>query len=134
MYVWPAHFPKECPPGNATDVSGLVYRFIGGRNAREKDFTSHYERNPSANWEDPCKARGLSVVRTILDCYAMRDAVPSLRPKLAVVANVETKVGLIAPTPSNSCDGHCTWWRDAPPEEVYKLFTLEPTANIGVGK
>lgn len=124
MYVWPDHFPHSCPPVDAIDVSGPVYRFINGRAPADRDFESHYERNAAKDWDaDACVARGLSVLRNWSDCMIMRKAVPALRKKRVAVAMVVSPVGLIAPTPSNSCAGHCTWWRSLAPGQVRPLFS-----------
>lgn len=129
MYVWPDHFPSSCPPSHANAVQGTIYRFINGSTPADRDFLSHYEREPAKDWGvEACKARGLSVLRTWSDCGLMRKAVPALRKKKVAIAEVATPVGLIATTSSNSCAGHCTWWRSIPPDQIRPLFStcLEP--------
>lgn len=124
VYVWPDHFPPSCPPTHAIDVAGTVYRFINGGQPADRDFLSHYERDPAQEWgAEACMARGLSVLRTLGDCRIMRKAVPALRKKRIAVATVETPIGVIAETPSMSCKGHCTWWRSRTPEQVRPLFS-----------
>lgn len=124
VYSWPDHYPQSCPPSEAIDLNGTVYRFINGANPAERDFQSHYERQPDKDWgAEACKARGLSVLRTPADCGEMRKAIPALRKKRVAMATVTTPVGLIATTPSHSCDGHSTWWRALQPSEVVGLFT-----------
>jgi hypothetical protein len=124
VYIWPSHFPLACPPSSATQLSGTVYRFINGVAPAEKDFLSHYERNPEKAWEaEACKARGLSVLRTFSDCGLMRKAIPALRKKRVAIAEISTPVGSVAVTSSNSCSDHCTWWRAPQPSEVVALFT-----------
>src|SRR5574340_731706 len=122
VYVWPAHFPIQCPPDHATGLHGTVYRFINGPHPTEWDFLSHYERAPTKLWGDACKARGLSVVRTLEDCEIMREGVPALRKKRIAVADISIPVGVVANTPSKTCVGHCTWWRGADPGAVKALF------------
>lgn len=124
MYSWPDDYPESCPPPNAIEMSGTVYRFINGANPAERDFQSHYERQPDKSWgEEACKARGLSILRTTADCGDMRKAIPALRKKRIAMATVTTAVGLLATTPSISCNGHCTWWRAPKPAEVVGLFS-----------
>lgn len=133
MYVWPSHFPVQCPPTHATELVGVVYRFINQRNLTDWDFSSHYERAPKSDWSNsPCVARGLSVVRSVPDYVAMREAVPALRKKKIAVADVSSTVGLIANTPSNSCKDHCTWWRAPTPAEVRVMFNLLDESNGGM--
>lgn len=125
MYSWPDHFPEQCPPAHAVDLSGPAFRFINRRQATEYDFTSHYERQPSGDWAgQECKARGLSVLRTYDDCVIMREAVPALRKKRLAVANVTAQVGLVATTPSANCEGHATWWRSVPIATAMQHFSL----------
>lgn len=124
MHIWPNDFPAQCPPADAMQLSGIVFRFINGRSPTEKDFWSHYERNPVGDWSrNPCIARGLSVVRTTEDCGIMREGIPALRKKEIAVANIDTQVGPIANTPSGNCLGHFTWWRAVPAVEVVALFS-----------
>jgi hypothetical protein len=114
-----------CPPVGAIELAGTVYRFINGRGPVDNDFMSHYERSPKTEWGgNACKARGLSIVRTWADCSLMRAGVPALRKKRIAVAEVTTTVGLVANTPSQSCAGHCTWWRNPSPEQVRPLFAM----------
>ncbi|MFM0596069.1 hypothetical protein [Paraburkholderia dilworthii] len=130
MYSWPDHFPEQCPPSHATDLSGSTFRFINKRQPTEYDFTSHYERLPGGDWAgQECKARGLSVLRTYDDCVTMREGVPALRRKHLAVANVAAPVGVVATTPSANCVGHCTWWRNVSPAEAAKHFSLLTESN-----
>jgi hypothetical protein len=115
VIVWPSH---------AEALQGTIYRFINGKAPAERDFLSHYEREPLKAWGvDECKARGLSVLRTWSDCGLMRKAVPALRKKKVAVADVAPSIGLIATTPSRSCAGHCTWWFSATPDQIRALFS-----------
>lgn len=123
LYVWPIHFPPSCPPVGAVNLAGTVFRFINGTLPADRDFISHYERNPAANWGTrACQARGISVVRTWADCGQMRKGIPALRKKRIAIAEISTQVGVVAPTPSGSCNGHCTWWREPTPSDVRPLF------------
>ena len=123
MYEWPSHFPQICPPESADELVGDVFRFINGKTPADRDFLSHYERDNSSDYgANACKARGLSVLRSLHDCHLMRIAVPALRKKRIAHAGISTNVGLVAPTPSLSCTGHSTWWRHPSPSDVCRLF------------
>jgi hypothetical protein len=125
VYVWPSHFSVSCPPASAAELTGTVFRFINGRTAGDRDFMSHYERDPEKDWgDDGCIARGLSILRTWGDCEVLRKAVPAMRKKRLVHAEIATPVGLVASTPSNNCKGHCTWWRNPSPSTVLPLFSV----------
>ncbi len=124
MYTWPAHFPSLCPPEGASEISGKVFRLISKDGPTTFDFKSHYEREPTGGRNGPeCLSRGLSVLRSYQDCEVMKEAVPALRKKLVAEANLGAGVGLIGATPSNSCAGHCTWWRSITVEEACALFS-----------
>lgn len=123
MYVWPKNYPNQCPPSHATNLVGRIFRFINGKTPTEKDFLSHYEKKPDDDWKDcACKARGLSVLRTIEDCQTMRSGIPALRKKRIAVAEISVSVGVIANTPSQTCNGHKTWWCTTLPSTVTPLF------------
>jgi hypothetical protein len=103
----------------------MVYRFIDGRMPSESDFLSHYERQPDKKWAPKeCQARGLSILRTLDDCIAMRQGVPALRKKSIAEGTLVSTDGLIAPTPSKTCTGHCTWWRHKAPNEISSGFKV----------
>lgn len=124
MYNWPTHYPAQCPPPHAVELTGTVFRFINGRSPADVDFLSHYERKPDGDWgHDPCKARGLSILRSIEDCQTMRSGVPALRKKRIAIASISGSAGVIANTPSHTCEGHKTWWRTTPPSTLTPLFT-----------
>tara|TARA_R110002049_G_scaffold84503_3_gene215038 strand:+ start:507 stop:911 length:405 start_codon:yes stop_codon:yes gene_type:complete len=126
VYTWPTHFPSQCPPEDATEISGKIFRLISRDGPKEFDFQSHYERAPGAvRTETECISRGLSVLRSYHDCEVLMDAVPALRKKLVAEANLETGTGLIGETPSGNCAGHCTWWRSVTVEEACSLFSLK---------
>lgn len=132
MYKWPDHFPVQCPPSHSAEASGSLFRFINGRTPALRDFLSHYERDPNANVDhDPCLARGLSVLKTYEDCNIMRKGVPALRKKRIAMGKPQEASGLLAGTPSRTCQGHCTWWRSVAPADVVLLFTTlsEPTGD-----
>lgn len=123
MYSWPTHFPDQCPPSEASEISGIVFRLISKEDPIEFDFQSHYERAPSGNWPGmECASRGLSVFKSYEDCKVLQDAVPALRKKFIANATLGAGAGLIKETPSRNCNGHCTWWRSITAEEARALF------------
>lgn len=125
MYLWPQHYPQQCPPQQAIPASGKIYRFINGKSPLAKDFQSHYEREPSKIWEPKeCQARGLSVLRTLDDCAAMREAVPALRKKRITEGVLTQSDGVTLITPSHSCKAHTTWWRLGEPDTFTSRFHL----------
>ncbi len=123
MYIWPPHFPNQCPPADATDASGKLFRLIKENPATEFDFLSYFERFPSKPNHDECKSRGLSVCKTVEDLKELQKAVPALRDRVIAEANLATGMGLLKNTPSKNCTGHCTWWRAHSASAVSALFT-----------
>ncbi len=127
MYVWPSDYPEACPPTEAIDLIGAAFRFINGSSPAARDFVSYYERHPYKVWgAQACMARGLSICRTLEDCRHLRSAVPALRKKRVAAANIAEPVGVVHPTPSNSCKGHCTWWLAPSAIDVEMLFNTVP--------
>ena len=121
MYNWPKHFPTQCPPSSAHEMSGLIYRFINNNTPKDKDFLSYYERDPEEH--DNCKARGLSVLKTYADCLEMRKGIPALKKKKIATGTLPTGSGVINKTPSFNCVNHHTWWRFLPVSTVAPLFS-----------
>lgn len=119
---WPLHYPEQCPPTDAYKYQGRIFRFTNRTHASVKDFTSHYERKPNENWEDPCQARGLSVVNCLVGLKEMRKSVPALRRKKICEAVISTDEGVIADTPSNSSKRHKTWWLPMSLENPVEMF------------
>ncbi|WP_320055765.1 hypothetical protein [Desulfuromonas thiophila] len=129
--MWPDHYPEKCPPVDAEDVSGLVYRFTNRANPKHKDFLSYYELKPDEDWGDKdCQARGLSVYTTEDDCRAASAAVPALRKKKLCAARLSTKAGVIAPTPSRNNCNHKTLWSLFSAEELSELFVPLETIKV----
>lgn len=111
MPNWPNHFPEGCPPAEASDPDGELFRFTNRRSPNDRDFLSHYEKWPNRDWEDKaCQARGLSVFRTMTDCLAMEAAVPAMKKKHIAVASLSVGEGVVAKTPSENSDQHHTLW------------------------
>lgn len=124
MYTWPTHFPMNCPPQDAVETTGKVYRLISKDGPKDFDFKSHYEREPLAGRTgSECLARGLSVLRSYQDCEALTTAIPALRKKIVAMASFENGAGLIKETPSRNCAGHCTWWRNISVGEATHIFS-----------
>jgi hypothetical protein len=127
LYIWPAHFPKQCPPDDASEAMGKLFRLISIDGPKEFDFQSPYEREPSGGRTgSECLARGLSVLRTQED---LKEAIPALRKKQVAEANLALGAGLLKETPSKNCAGHCTWWRSITVQDACGLFVLSELAE-----
>lgn len=124
MKKWPEHFPKQCPPPDATPPSGNVFRFINRTSPKEKDFFSYYVLKPDEVWGDKaCNARGLSVYTSEADCVAAASAVPALKKKHISVAILPENSGVITSTPSMKTKNHKTFWSILEAKELAELFS-----------
>lgn len=128
MEGWPDYYPPICPPSQAEEISGEVYRFTESENPSEKDFTPFKILHPLQKWENKkkeCESCGLSVLRTHEDCAAMRRKIPSFKKKFISVANLSQNHGKIKNTPSErTIDHHFTWWVPVSVLEPWKLFRV----------
>lgn len=129
--MWPAHYPEMCPPGDAENVAGMVYRFTSKTIPKFSDFISYYELKPDKDWGDKaCQARGLSVYTTEEDCRAARAAVPALKKKKLCVAELPAEAGVIALTPSKNTTNHKTFWSLLGAEELSEIFIPLETMEV----
>ncbi len=121
---WPNHFPEGCPPDDADDAHGMVFRLVDGDDPTLDDFQSWYERNPRRSWGDAlCRACGLSVLRDLDDAKALRRRIPSLKTKRIAAADLQPTMGKVQQTSSKHASTHHTWW---PPT------TIEPPSLFAV--
>ncbi len=76
---WPGYFPENCPPDDASEASGIVYRFVSHNPPDERDFRSQYIlKQRDEHDEHPCAAYSISVLRNI-------DDVPKMQKKTRAV-------------------------------------------------
>ena len=122
MSSWPDHFPENCPPDSAVPVTGIVYRFVD--NLEEIDFFSFYDLDPTKNWGNACKARGLSVFRSQEVTESMAAILPSLRRKQLAKAELTAGDGVIGHTPSRNTAEHYTFWPLLSKENLVLKFQL----------
>jgi len=111
--IWPPYFPALCPPIEATEVEGPLYRLISGKVPKPSDFHSYELLYPDRDWGDKaCQACGLSTHRSLQDglenYQRLQRRIPSLRKKIAV-AKANHLPGKILNTPSREDRNHYTW-------------------------
>lgn len=109
--VFPAYFPKNCPPADAKGEEIVLYRLCKTTTPTSEDFLSFYQINPE-KYKDNIQAYGLSTYPSADDCEKARRKSPRLRDSHTGIAcgkNDENK-GLILRTPSKSNPAHITWW------------------------
>ncbi|MCP2726873.1 hypothetical protein [Limnofasciculus baicalensis] len=79
---WPDHFPSGCPPQNANNASGEVYRLIKHDSPTPKDFKSWREENKEKdcpNGVTECQACGLSVYTEKADACRVIRTIPRFK-------------------------------------------------------
>ena len=108
MSDWP-DYPPGCPPADAEDAEGVVYRLVGAKGLHDDEFRSHYERDRE-KWDGNCQARGLSVYRDAEDLAEGQQQVRGMAKKRIVVAMLPAGSGRIKDTPSSVWKSHRTWW------------------------
>jgi len=104
---FPNNWPAECPPQDAVDADGIVYRIVNSDPTQDKDLESHFEtgRLPKA---PPCLRCGLSVFRELRDATHQRQLMPKLGQWIAQ-ATLQVTHGKTKPTPTK-IPTHTTWW------------------------
>jgi hypothetical protein len=127
---WPSYVPDGCPPPDAPEASGDVYRLIKGDSPSPDDFLPKVLEEPDGDFTGKeCMAGGLSVYRKKKDLARLL-TLPTFKGKPWQVARatLSPAVGRLKPTPPRKIrNSHHTWWW---PEGVdpTQLFVLdEPT-------
>src|SRR5438445_171704 len=64
--VFPEWFVPNCPPADAVDASGTIYRFVEKNPIDPVEFQSYHERDERPN-APACERCGLSVFRKVED-------------------------------------------------------------------
>jgi hypothetical protein len=119
---FPEYYPEQCPPCDAKDVEGIIFRFTARNTPHQRDFISFYE----LKIRDDCQSMGLSVFLSLEDCDEMKKKVPSMRKKKIASANLNNNYGKFANTPSTNSKRHMTWWVSCHLSEPWTLFS-----NVG---
>lgn len=124
MLAFPANWPKGCPPDDAIDADGVVFRIVDNSPPIAADFVSHFEsgRMPKA---PECLRCGLSVFQELGDAIHQRRLLPKLGRFIARgtlgVAHGKTKLT------SGNQPTHTTWWpyRDVDRESLFTIAAEE---------
>jgi hypothetical protein len=104
---FPKDWPQSCPPADAVDAVGEVFRIVRNSPPAAGDMASHHEtgRLPKA---PPCLRCGLSVFREVRDALHQRELLPKLGKFIAkgVLKPEHGKTKLTDGTQPT----HTTWW------------------------
>ena len=104
---FPTQWPDDCPPPDAVDADGEVFRLAKNDPPTPEDFVTHFEsgRLPKA---PACLRGGLSVFRELGDAIHLRSLFPKLGKKVAR-GTLHPSHGKAKLTPSRQ-PTHTTWW------------------------
>lgn len=83
--TFPKGWPAECPPVDAADAEGDIYRVVKSTPPTDGDFLSQAQLNQAVG-ADECRRCGLSVLRTLRDAEHCRDLNPHLGGFIALAA------------------------------------------------
>jgi hypothetical protein len=120
--LFPETWPNDCPPADAIDASGVVFRIVKNKPPLPEDFVTHFEADKLRN-ADPCLRCGLSVFQEIGDAVHQRWLLPKLG-RLIARGTLRTDHGKTKLTPGKQ-PSHTTWW---PYTEVDRasIFSIAP--------
>ena len=112
---FPADFPAECPPRQASPASGMVYRFLlpGSTTPSDRDFMQFRHEAPHRPIKPglECQSCGVSINPIREEAVALRAAVPAFRNRTLAVGALASNMGRTMPTPSHLAgEHHLTWW------------------------
>lgn len=125
---WPAHLPQDCPPPEAQDALGEVFRLVDHSSPHPHDFRSWREMNMGKELPQgvtECQACGLSVYRDQEDANRVIRRVPRFRQAKVAYGLLRPDFGKLLSTPSKTSKSHHTWWvlADAEPWNVFQIVT-----------
>ncbi len=104
---FPANWPADCPPADAVDAHGDVFRIVKHEPPKAEDLATHMEtgRLPKA---PACLRCGLSVFIEIRDAIHQRQLLPKLGSFVAK-ATLAAQHGKTRLTEGRQ-PSHTTWW------------------------
>jgi hypothetical protein len=106
---FPSDFPGGCPPNDAGDAKGIVYRQVRSDPPTDSDFLSIYEEGRrKISQTKLCQARGVSVLQTeedaVKQCRMFR-----MRGEFIATGTLTPAHGRLKPT-HGQLPSHATWW------------------------
>ncbi|MBE0508900.1 MAG: hypothetical protein IBX50_19625 [Marinospirillum sp.] len=108
MAGFPDNWPQNCPPIEAEDADGVVYRVCSQNPPSQRDFQSHEELGKRSSG-DPCMRRGLSVFRDLAEARHLTVLFPKLGSKV-FRGDLSQEQGKVKHTPARQRPSHTTWW------------------------
>ncbi len=131
---WPPHIPDGCPPPDAPDASGVVYRLVGSDGPSYDDLLPKVLEEPERDYQGmECLAAGLSVYRKRKDLSRLF-SYPTFRNRTMLVAQAQLSPAhgkLKATPPKKIRNSHHTWWWPVGVDPVH-VFTLADPESAGL--
>jgi hypothetical protein len=104
---FPDSWPTDCPPQDAVDAQGEVFRIVNTDPPIAQDLASHFETGRLLK-APACLRCGLSVFREVRDAVHQRMLLPKLGRWIAK-GTLESEHGKTKLTASK-LPTHTTWW------------------------
>lgn len=108
---FPVWFPPNCPPPEAPDAGGIVFRFVAKNPVAEEDFRSHHELGLAPRAK-PCIRAGLSVFRNLVSARRklreLRERYPARYGTHIAKGSLSAEHGKIMQQGGDP--DHHTWW------------------------
>lgn len=82
---FPADWPSDCPPADAVDAEGIVFRIVKNNPPLGADFATHREMG-RLKTAPQCLRCGLSVFRELRDAVHQRLLLPKLGQWIAIAS------------------------------------------------
>ena len=107
---FPAGWPPNCPPNDATDADIEVYRTVSADPPTAADFLSYHEEGKLIrDLRKVCQAHGVSVHGSEEGAIHHRK-VFGWASQFFAKGRLTPAHGKTKPTPSKSSPSHITWW------------------------
>lgn len=126
MSEFAANCPESCPPPEARDVEGEVYRFVRNDPPAAADMRSWEDDGRNPGQGDPCSRCGLSVLTRAEDIPIARKAIPFFRKLFAAKATLKPEHGRICKT-GNHRWHHDLWVKAVHGATIHQEFRLVTT-------
>ena len=108
MAGYPGNWPPGCPPADAEDAYGTVYRVCREDPPAKSDFQSHAELGKKSGGNN-CMRHGLSVFRDLTEARHLTRIFPKLG-SLVFRGELTADHGKVRQTPAKTRPSHTTWW------------------------
>jgi hypothetical protein len=100
-------WPADCPPTDAIDAAGVVFRIVDHEPPTTADFVTHFESGRMRG-APPCLRCGLSVFREFRDAIHQRRLFPKIGG-LVAQGTLSAEHGKTRLT-TGRLPTHTTWW------------------------